>query len=270
MMPFLEGPVPRRLTGATACGPLIQATADAALLAVPRVGRFLVGCDGAVLVERADGAADADLRCFLDEPVAALAAQLRGDLVLRAAAVSIEGRAVALCGAPAAGKSALAAALAQRGHAVLADAVTSVSDGAAEGSLRVTRAWTAEPQLWPDTIAELGLSPSDGRLVRPGLAKRAYPLASDAELTPLAAVVDLHAQRSRDRMAVEPLAGAAAVHAVLGLRWHARLAGPLGLEPAQFQLAASVAASASCVRLLRPWRGVPAGELAARVEEMLA
>lgn len=261
--------MPKRLAGAVTCGPLIQATADAALLEMPQLARFLVGGDGAVVVERAAGATDADVRCCLDEPVAALAAQLRGHLVLRAATVSIDGRAVVICGASAAGKSVLAAALAQRGHAVLADAVTSISGGSDGEAALVTRT-NAEPQLWPDSVDELGLSHSDGQQVRPELVKRAYALGSFAEAAPVAAVVDLQPNVNLDRPAVEPLAGAVRVQTLMGRRWHARLAAPLRLEAAQFVLAARVAVGANCVRLERPLRGVVAAELAVFVEELLA
>jgi hypothetical protein len=261
--------VPKRLAGAAPCGPLIQATTDAALLEVPQLARFLVGGDGAVVVERAAGTTDADLRCCLDEPVAALAAQLRGDLVLRASAVSIDGRAVAICGAPVAGKSALAAALAQRGHAVLADAVTCIAGGSDGGPALVTRT-DADPQLWPDSVSELGLTHSDGRQVRPELAKRAYTLGSSAERAPLLAVVDLQVNANCDGPAVEPLGGGVRVHTLMARRWHGRLAAPLGLEPAQFALAAHAAAGATCVRLERPLRGAPVAELATLVEGLFA
>jgi hypothetical protein len=260
--------VPVRLPGAAASGPLIQATADAALLAVPRVGRFLAAPDGGVVVDRDAGAGDADLRCFLDEPVAALAAQLHGDLVLRAAAVRIEGRALVVCGPPAAGKSALVAALAQRGHAVLADAVTRICEGPHGETPLVTGAG-AEPQLWPDTAHELGLAEADGRLVRPPLPKRAYAFGAKVAVAPLAAVMALHPQVDRAHPKVEPLPGAARIQMVLGCRWHPRLAGPLGLEAGQFALAAGAAADATCVRLERPRHGARAGDLAALVEDLL-
>ena len=110
-----EAAVPTDLAKPLLRGPAIEANREEVLIRVPRVGRFLVRREPPVLVERAPGATDADLECFRDEPVAAAAALLRGDLPLRAASVSIGGRAVALCGPSASGKSTLAAALALRG-----------------------------------------------------------------------------------------------------------------------------------------------------------
>jgi hypothetical protein len=230
------------------------------LIRVPMVGRFLVPVGGPVLVEREPGAADSDLRCFLDEPVAAAAALLRGDLVLHAATVAIGGRAVVLCGPSAVGKSALAAALAQRGHAVLADGVTAVAPGLVVAPL------APEPVLWPDTVDELGLGEQAGRPVRPALSKRAYRIGPEAPAVPLAAVVYLHARVTARAPAVEPVTGAEVLTALLAARWHAPLVAALGCEAAQFQIAALAATGAAHLRLVRPRTGTPSTELADLVE----
>jgi hypothetical protein len=260
--------VPTKLAGALVRGPLVDATDRAVLVRVPMVGRFLVAAGEPVLVERAAGATDADLRCFLDEPVAAAAALLNGELVLRAATVAIGGRAVVLCGPPAAGKSALAAALAQRGHGVLADAVTVVAPRSDSDAL-VVAPLAPEPVLWPDTVAELGLGEESARVVRPSLLKRAYAIGPDAPPAPLAAVVDLHARVTARTPAIEPMTGVEALTTLLGARWHARLAASLGQETVQFKIATR-AAAATHVRLLRPRLGTPTATLAELVEALVA
>jgi hypothetical protein len=261
--------VPTRLAGALVRGPLVEATDRAVLIRVPKVGRFLVTAAGPVLAEREAGATDSDLRCFLDEPVAAAAALLRGDLVLHAATVAIDGRAVVLCGPPAVGKSALAAALAQRGHSVLADAVTAVAP-VPDGDPLAVAPLAPEPVLWPDTVEELGLGGQPARAVRPALAKRAYRIGPGASTAPLAVVVDLHGRVTAGAPMVERMTGAEALTTLLGARWHARLAAPLGREAAQFQIAARAAAGAAHVRLLRPLLGTPTAALADLVEALAA
>jgi hypothetical protein len=262
--------VPARLAGALVRGPLVEATDRAVLIRVPMVGRLLVTAAGPAMFERVAGATDSDIRCFLDEPVAAAAALLRGDLVLHAAAVAIGGRAVVLCGPPAAGKSALAAALAQRGHGVLADAVSVLAPAPGQDGALVVARLAPEPALWPDTVDELGLGEHPARPVRPALAKRAYRIGPDVPAAPLAAVVDLHARVTARTSAVEQMTGVEATTTLLGARWHARLSAPIGREDAQFQLAARVAGSAAHVRLLRPRVGTPSAELAELVEALVA
>jgi hypothetical protein len=264
-----EDPVPQRLPGALTRGPLVEATAEAVLIRVPMVGRFLVQGLGPTLVERAAGASDADLGCFRDGPVAAAAALLRGELPLRAASVSIDARAVLLCGPSAAGKSALAAALAQRGHPVLADAVTVISPELGGGRPTVTPV-APEPVVWPDTAAELDLVGTPARPVRPALASRAYRLGPEPSPAPVAAVVALRTNPAKPRASLDPVVGAARLRTLLALRWHSRLVDPLGLTDAQFAVLARMAADADCAHLVRPRRGAPATALAELVEGLMA
>jgi hypothetical protein len=262
-----EARVPNQLEGAVACGPLIEAASDAVLLRVPRVGRFLVRGDGDALVQRAAGATEADLRCFLEGPVAAAAGILRGGLVLRAASVSVDGRAVVICGTSAVGKSALVAALGLRGHAVLADAVTVISGETAAAAPAVSPL-APEPVLWPDTVGELGLAGESGRRVRPRLAARAFPLGPEPAPTPPAVVVFLSANATYREPDLSPVTGTEKIEAILANRWHGRLVEPFGRSAAQFRIAARVAA-AGCVRLVRPRSGAPPARLAALIEELV-
>ena len=261
-----EAPVPHRIAGAVVREGLVEASRDRVLLRVPNVGRFLVRAESPTLVARAAGAADADLRCFRDETVAAVSAILRGELALRAASVAIGGRAVVLCGASAAGKSALAAALAQRGHAVLADAVSVIA--AAPGGLVEIAPVAPDPVLWPDSAGELGLADPPGRVVRPALAKRAYRVGPEPVPSPPAAVAILRADAAAGEPVLEPVAGAARLEALLAASWHLRLVHALGLGAARFGVAARLAARTRFVVLTRPGRGAPVASLADLVEEL--
>jgi hypothetical protein len=265
-----EAPVPHRLPDAVEVGPLVEALPDAILFRVPNVARFLVRAGGPVLVERTGGVTDADLRCFRDGPLAAAAAVLRGELPLRAAAVAIGGRAVVLCGASTAGKSALAAALAQRGHAVLADAVTLISSDTGQSRFTV-EPLAPETVLWPDSARELGLDEAAGRPVRPELAARAYRLGSEPLATPLAAIAVLSVDDATgSEPAVEPLSGGHKVQALLRASWHIRLAESLGLGTTRCQAAIDLAAAIPFVRVIRPGRGARLALLADLVEELVA
>ena len=84
--------------------------------------RFRVRIDGgAVDVRWPPEYGLADAAAYLVGPVLGFARRLQGATTLHAAAVVIDGRAVALLGASGAGKSTLTGALARRGHAVLCD-----------------------------------------------------------------------------------------------------------------------------------------------------
>jgi hypothetical protein len=262
LVSYVEGHVPEGLPDARVRGPVVEASVDALLLRLPRVGRFLVHADGSVSVERAPGATDADIVCFIRGPVAAGAALLRGAVPLHAAAVSIDGRTIAIAGLSGSGKSALAAAMALRGHAVLADAVAVVDE--------LVRPLAPDPVLWPDMVSELGLDPDQGEIVRPALAKRAFSLGPRPEAAPLRAVVVLVSDPLRTRAASVPLAGWRKASALLDACWYRRLVGPMGLEPRRFQALATVAPQVDVIHVVRPRDGCSPATLAALVEEALA
>lgn len=257
--------MPARLPDALAREPLIDARPDAFLFRIPAAGRFLVRAAEPVRVQRAPGATDADVRCFLDGPVAAAAALLRGLIPLRAATVVIGGRAVAIAGTSASGKSTLAAALALRGHGVLADAVTPIATG--DGG-PLAHAHAPDPVLWPDMMATLGIDPGTGRRVRPALPKLAFPLGERAAPAPLAAVVFLRRDNRRDTPAPERVTGIAKVSPLLNSTWHRGLVGPLGLSARRFASMTEIVSACECVELQVTAQRASPAELAALVEEV--
>lgn len=265
---WLDRPVPVRLPAAVYRGPLVEAAADRILLRVPPVGRFLVRRAGPVQVQRVPGATDADVGCFVAGSVGTAAALLRGTLTLRAAAVSVAGQGVLICGPPAAGKSVLAAALAARGHPVLADRVGLVVPGAPPVVL------PADPpvQLWPDAVGLLGLAASAGQLVRPVLAKRAFRLGPPPRPAPLALVVALTVATGHGLRVDDPAGWSAAdrLGLVVGREWHRRLVGPLGREADRFRWLVALAGAGRLARISGHRRALPPAELAARVEGLLA
>jgi hypothetical protein len=264
---LVEDVVPERLPRAVVRDPLIEARPGAFLIRIPPAGRFLVQAGQAVRVQRAPGATDADVRCFLEGPVAAAEALVRGLVPLRAATVVIDGRAVAIAGPSAAGKSALAAALALRGHPVLADAVTAIATG--PGAPTVL-SHAPDLVLWPDVVAELGLDPATGRRVRPTLPKLAFPLGAATEPAQLGAVIFLRRETRWPGPRTEPLLGTGKIKPLLNAAWHRPLVGPLGLSEPRFAALTEIVAASHCFELARPHRGAPPAELAVLVEELVA
>jgi hypothetical protein len=274
------GSVPPRLASAVYLSALIEASAGQALLRLPSVGRYLVRPARPVVVERAPGASDEDVDCFLRGPVAALAALQRGQFALRGAAVEIRDRALVVCSAGS-GASALAAALACRGHRVLADRVVVVDErlAMAPGHPEVT--------LWPDVVAALGLDPASGRPVRPALASRRYCFAptltgvappvraTDAVCVPLAATivlgVDPRLGGDGPTVTVTEVGGHHRLELLTGAEWYPYLVDPLGLASQHFAWAASVAGTPMTLahRAHGPLDQVLA-TLADRAEEMVA
>ena len=251
------GHVAAHLPQPLARGPLVEVARGAALFHLPSVGRFLTTGDGPVRVDPAPGATDADVQCFVDGPVAALGALVTDRFALRAAAVQIGSEAVAICGGAAGGKSALAAALAMRGHDVLTDGVVIVAEptlAIAVGPPGVT--------LWPDVVDVLGLD--GGRVVRPGLAHRAFDLGSRRDTRPTlttVVVLQIDGRLGGSGAAVEldEATGAAKVAALVSRQWFPQLIPPLGLGPASFAWLMAIAGRCRVVIARRARRGLPDG-----------
>lgn len=264
---WVDAPVAARLPAAAYRGPLVEAAADRILLRVPPVGRFLVRPDGPVQVERVYGATDADVTCFVGGSVGAAALLLRGLLTLRAAAVSVGGAGVLICGPSASGKSVLAAALAARGHAVLADRI-----GLARGAAPELRPVDPEVHLWPDAVRLLGLPPAAGRVVRPVLSRRAFRLGPAARPVPLRLIVALTPDFATAPWLDHvdgPGTAVSRIGLLLGREWHGRLVDPLGRAADRFGWLTALAGACRVVRARGHAAGWSPAESAARVEGLL-
>ena len=157
-----------------------------------------------------------DTATYLLGPVFGMVLRLRGLTCLHASAVSLDGRALLVCGRAGAGKSTTAAAFAARGRAVLADDVAALERGP-EG-FRVRGAYP-QLRLWPDAVRALYGGEDALPLLTPNWEKRFLDLAAARAFEPgplpLAAVY-LLAPRERDGAPrVEAVAPAEAVLALI-------------------------------------------------------
>lgn len=243
-----DGPVPERLDGGTHNGPLDSAAPGRYLLALPGVGRVLVQStvDGGVrvTVERSPGAADDDVAWLLAGPVRQVCWVMRGRFALRGCGVVIDGRATALLGPGASGKSAVTAALARRGHGLLADGALPIrfEPGPVAGPA------DEHVQLWPDMAGRLGFDDSAGEPVRAGLAKRRHRF-DPAGAAPLAAVVVLHRGAGVGALATRPATGWNATGALVAHTAMYPVIEPLGAAARHFQWCTRLAVAVRVVHL---------------------
>jgi hypothetical protein len=154
---FRLGTVPLGLEAPDRVEPIYQTRGrDEYLLTLPGTGRILIrgGCE--VTVDAESGADPVNTRALLTGPIQAVLWHQRGLLPLHANAVVIGGQAVALAGDSAAGKSALAATLAQHGHESLADDICVVD---VDAPRVMALPGVAMLRLWRDTLDALGIAP---------------------------------------------------------------------------------------------------------------
>jgi hypothetical protein len=209
-----RGKLPAQLPGADHVDAIFQTRGrDEYLLNLQGTGRILVRQGREIVIELEDGADPINTRALLTGPVQAVLWHQRGLLPLRASAAVIGGRAVALAGPAATGKSTLAAVLAQPGHQILADGICVVATEDTSGS-PIVLPGVSLLGLWRDTLEQFGIAANGFRRALSGRDKFLVDgWTCCAEPRRLATVVVL-ARRSTTALAIEQLSGAAAFAAL--------------------------------------------------------
>ena len=247
------GQTPARLEAADHVAPLFQTQGrNRYLLLLPGTGRMLVqeGCD--VTVEPEPGADPTALRAILTGPIQAVLWHQRGLLPLHGNAVIVDGRAIALVGPAASGKSTLAARLSIKGHVPLADGLCVID--AADARPPSVLPGMPHLQLWRDALDYLGIATNGlNRILATRekfLVQRRGGLVDAPQ--PLAAVVVLW-RRTSGALDIERLRGLAAVAALRDNVYLRRPAQALGRDKAIFAaLTRLVAAGVTVWRLKLP------------------
>jgi hypothetical protein len=223
---FRLGMVPLRLEAPDRVEAIYQTRGrDEYLLTLPGTGRILIRNGREVTVDVERDADPVNTRALLTGPIQAVLWHQRGLLPLHANAVVIGGQAVALAGNSAAGKSALAATLAQQGYENLADDICVVDVDAP----RVTALpGVALLRLWRDTLDELNIAPNG---LCPALSGREKFFVDHwrgcRAPQELAAVIVLH-RRTNVPLAIVRLSGIAAFNALRDMVHTRRPASALG------------------------------------------
>jgi hypothetical protein len=177
-----------------------------AYLAFGRVGQFEVLENGLIRHELVPSGIPALAGVVLLGTVFAALLQMRGQLVLHASAVAVDGRGVVFLGAKGAGKSTLAAACLRAGHGFLTDDVLAISAGG---------------KLVPGFPQIKLVTPLDGLVGMPipEIGKSRVDVGTTAAAVPAAV---LYVLRSGGAMGCEPVEGAAALGALMGNSYIAR------------------------------------------------
>ncbi len=184
-----RGTVPATLGREAEKGARYEVSEDAFLLTVDGIGRYLVDGSEKIVVEASVGVSDSDLFAFLTgSPLAALLIR-KGMLVLHAAVIERDGRAIALAGPSGSGKSHLAATLIRQGFRLLSDELCALQ--VAPGGAAMAAPGFPALHVWRSTLAELGVEGLSLRKVRAGMEFFSLPAESRfaEKNTPLAAVL---------------------------------------------------------------------------------
>ena len=245
------GQAPEALENATALGPTWQIAGDRFLLRIPKVARFLLNAGREIVVEPETGGDPADIPIFVLGTVFGILLHQRGQIVLHASAVRVNGKAVLFCGASGAGKSTLAAALAQSGYPLVTDDFCTLALPA--GAAPMVYSDGRQLKLWAQAIERLKLAERRGKAVRSRLEKfYVEPAEIHDEPLPLGAVYNLRDLRPPLAAGIEQ---PNIVDAALLLRRNAyrpQLVRRMDQKAAYFHAATAVANAAGIFHLTRP------------------
>jgi len=246
-----RGEVPPRLDRPDHVAPIFQTRGrNEYLLALPGTGRILVQNGNEITVDPDRGADDRTTSAVLTGTIQAVLGHQRGLLPLQASAVEIGGRAVALCGLPASGKSTLAAMLAAEGAAVVADGLCLVD--AREGEPVSVWPGCTRLRLWADALERLGIGST--ALPRALTGRDAFFLDCAGPLprarSALGTVIVLYRGETR-RVELKRMRGTLAVRSLYSRVHTRRPAGALGRGQAIFAAVNRLASSGATIWALK-------------------
>lgn len=234
------------------------------------IGSFLVRGEREIVIDPAPGVEERVLRLFLLGTTLAMLLHQRGQVVvLHASTAAISGQAVAFAGAAGMGKSAMVAALHERGHNLLSDDILAVD---VRTGNPVALPGFPYLKLWPDAVTSLGRTPEALPRLRPELEKRGYHITTRFSRAPIP-LKCIYVLNQGPEPKIEPLCSHEALIELMphwyGARFGIELLQALGLSTHFLQCAALVNKITVC-RLERPDRLSSLPDVVRLVEEHLA
>jgi hypothetical protein len=238
--------------GAVELDPDCFATSRKYLLRIPGLASYEVTNGTEIVINPAPEALMLDVRAYLLGTVFTVLCQQRGLLPLHGSAVSGRRGVTAFLGRSGQGKSSLAAHLANRGVAVVADDLCLI-DPSQAGEVMVTPVapWL---KLWRSSLYHLGRNEDGLERVFSDEDKYRLPLAAGAESQPIRSVVFLTpADPSVLVTVIEEISRPEAVPLLMNLTHQAYLLEATGQREESFLRCGRVLSQARAYRLRRPW-----------------
>jgi hypothetical protein len=260
-----SGVVPDRLERPLHKADAFEAQTGLFLLRIPGIARFLMR-QGREIVFDVDAACEPGaLALYLMGTCFAILLQQRGQLVLHASAVAVDGRAMLFCGRSGAGKSTMAALLCRRGYALLNDDVCSLTPS---GGVYHIRPDGRMLKLWTESLDQLAWSKQAAKAVRSDAEKYfCVPPLSEADARPLASIYVLRPAPQEEPPAIRRLS---ALEGLLELKRNAYRPGlvtAMDMDEAYFTASVALQRSAGVYVLSRPLDFAKAGALLDHLED---
>jgi hypothetical protein len=247
-----DGAFPDNLPDALASSAVHEVNAQALLLRVAGVGRFLVREGREILIDKDPAATAHDVRVYLLGTCLGVLLHQRGLLILHASGVVTDRGALVFAGASGAGKSTLLAELLRRGNKMIVDDVCAIRFD--EESHPIVVPAYPRTRLWADAAARFDVDTAKLPRTRPSWDKfeRQVPdqfSDHEAHLTHVFHLADPH---DGDEFLLEPLSPFDAFTTLVEQTYRGILLDGLDLRASHFELASRAASSVNVIRVRRP------------------
>ncbi len=174
---ILFGEVTEQIEIPSVSGICYKTFEDKFLLKVDGVACYLVENGNHILIDRAEGGSDEEIRLFLLGSAFGALIHQRGILPLHGSAIVVDNKALIFSGISGAGKSTLAAGFVKRGYKLLADDVCVITLD--ENENPIAHPGYPQMKLWSDSLENLGHKTVSLRKIRGNLKKYALPIQTD-------------------------------------------------------------------------------------------
>lgn len=242
-----HGIVPPVLADAYYQTPQFSLSAEAFLMNIPGVARYLVQGGAEITVEKEFIALDSDVLTYALGTAMGVLLLQRGVLPFHGSAVRTPQGAVMFCGTQGAGKSTTAAALCQLGWEFMSDDVCAVyfSDGCP-----ILFPGLSGAKLAADSFTYVNGGAPASSPVAPILQKYGFSFSSSCDPAPLTAICIL--EPSDDALSIRPLTGAARLTAVIAQLYRPLFHEFLQVPPQRFACYTGISRHASVYQVSRP------------------
>ncbi len=247
-----EGDFPDHLPDALASSEVHEVNAQALLLRVGGVGRYLVRGGREILIDPDPSATAHDVRVYLLGTCLGVLLHQRGLLILHASGVVTDRGALAFAGASGAGKSTLLAELLRRGNKMIVDDVCAIRFD--EESNPIVVPAYPRTRLWADAAARFDVDTTNLPRTRSSWDKFERQVADqfwehEAALTHVFHLADPH---DGDEFLLERLSPFDAFTTLVEHTYRGILLDGLDLRASHFELASRAASSVKMTRVTRP------------------
>jgi len=229
-----------------------EVNADALLIRVAGVGRYLVTDGNEILVDPDGAATDHEIRVYLLGTCIGALLHQRGFLVLHASGVVLEEGCVLFTGESGAGKSTLLAEFLRRGHQMVVDDVCAIRFDAVGRPIVVPS--YPRTRLWADAAARLQIDTS--RLSRTKSSWDKFERQVTGQFfdreTPLTHVIHLTGPDDSEELTVEHLESIEAFRTLVDNTYRGILLDGMDLRQSHFDLASRAARVVDVTRVSRP------------------